>query len=200
MIIDIDKIFVSDRVCKNLSGISELADSIKRNGLINPILIDDSYHLINGARRLLACKSLGWSMIDAYMLNDYQPDESSEGDLRVPDRALKWTPKMLRKILPKHGRDDRKPCFICGDHENITEVHHLVQLSEMADLLNGGIADPKRIVSTITWLCPNCHAYVHAAMRGDIDVAMDVYMSPKWRKGFDELSQKRIEAISEIIG
>lgn len=61
----IDSIIVDrpNRQRKTLQGIEELADSISRLGLINPITVDRDLNLIAGERRLSACKSLGWTHI-----------------------------------------------------------------------------------------------------------------------------------------
>lgn len=55
---------------KTLTGIEELADSIARLGLINPIVIDSDGTLIAGERRLTACKSLGWDNIPVQFAED----------------------------------------------------------------------------------------------------------------------------------
>lgn len=51
------------------AGLEDLANSIKEKGLLNPIIVkknnDDSYGLIAGQRRFLACKRLGWETIPA---------------------------------------------------------------------------------------------------------------------------------------
>lgn len=51
------------------STIEELAKSIERQGLLNPITVfqkpDGRYAIVAGQRRLLACKSLSWSNISA---------------------------------------------------------------------------------------------------------------------------------------
>jgi ParB/RepB/Spo0J family partition protein len=52
----------------NQEGISELAESIKSQGLINPIEVKKSgekYRIISGHRRFLAAKKLGWEKIPA---------------------------------------------------------------------------------------------------------------------------------------
>lgn len=52
--------------------IIELADSIKENGLIQPIavrVVDDGYQIIAGERRLRACKYLGHTSIKAVIFN-----------------------------------------------------------------------------------------------------------------------------------
>ncbi|MDY6825860.1 MAG: nucleoid occlusion protein [Bacillota bacterium] len=48
--------------------IMELANSIKENGLIQPVVVrrdGNNYELVVGARRYLACRSLGWQKISA---------------------------------------------------------------------------------------------------------------------------------------
>lgn len=44
-------------------SISDLADSIKRLGLIHPIVLDRNHVLVAGETRLMACKRLGWESI-----------------------------------------------------------------------------------------------------------------------------------------
>jgi ParB-like chromosome segregation protein Spo0J len=46
---------------RQLTNIDQLADSISRTGLINPIVVDKGGNLIAGERRLEACRNLGWT-------------------------------------------------------------------------------------------------------------------------------------------
>ena len=46
----IERIIIKERIRKDISKISELAEDIKKNGLINPVTV---MSLTNGARRLL---------------------------------------------------------------------------------------------------------------------------------------------------
>lgn len=55
---------------KTLTGIEELAESISRLGLINPIVIDEDGKLIAGERRLTACLALGWDNIPVQFTSD----------------------------------------------------------------------------------------------------------------------------------
>src|SRR4051812_23469447 len=54
------------------NGINELAETIARVGLLEPIVIkaldDDKFMIIAGHRRVLACKQLGWTSIPAVVL------------------------------------------------------------------------------------------------------------------------------------
>jgi ParB/RepB/Spo0J family partition protein len=56
-----------------------LRQSILRNGLINPILVEEtpsgSYLLIAGERRLTACKELGWAFVPARLATELSPPE-----------------------------------------------------------------------------------------------------------------------------
>lgn len=59
LLIDINRIKVSDRIRKDFGGIEELAQDIDQNGLINPIVVTPDYQLIAGERRLRAHQYLG---------------------------------------------------------------------------------------------------------------------------------------------
>lgn len=66
MKIDIDRIKVDEasRIRRDTGDLSELQNSIKEVGLINPILIDEQDRLIAGYRRLCACRKLDWKEIE----------------------------------------------------------------------------------------------------------------------------------------
>lgn len=68
MTVEIEKIVVSDRIRQSVGDLQELAESINRVGLLNPILIDAENRLVAGLRRLEACKLLGWSEIEAKVI------------------------------------------------------------------------------------------------------------------------------------
>lgn len=72
------------------------------------------------------------------------------------------TAKELRKQSKK---GNRQVCEACGEHESITENHHLLTLKKCALLINTGVFI--EIKSPIVWLCPNCHMYLHQMMRGN---------------------------------
>lgn len=67
------------------------------------------------------------------------------------------TSKDLRKQCKRSK--EKAPCYICGKHAEITELHHVVPLSRCAKKMNR--LNLKEIEVETVWLCPNCHAYVH---------------------------------------
>lgn len=70
MLIDIDKIIVKDRIRKDYGNLEELAEDIRKNGLINPPAISRAYQLIAGERRLKACRDiLGWKQIEVHQMD-----------------------------------------------------------------------------------------------------------------------------------
>ena len=70
MLIDIDKIIVKDRIRKDYGNLEELAEDIRKNGLINPPAISRTYQLIAGERRLKACRDiLGWKQIEVHQMD-----------------------------------------------------------------------------------------------------------------------------------
>ena len=88
MLIDIDKIIVGDRIRKDFGDIQELADNIRKNGLLNPLTVNHSYKLLAGERRLRACKSLGWSQVDVRMV---------ESDGEVQDLEIEMSENNVRR-------------------------------------------------------------------------------------------------------
>jgi len=58
-----------------------LAQSISKNGLLHPIVIDDTHTLRAGGRRLTAVLQLGWDEIEASMLSDLSPLQKLEVEL-----------------------------------------------------------------------------------------------------------------------
>jgi ParB family chromosome partitioning protein len=65
MQIPIENIIVKKRIRKDMGDIGALAESMKKFGLICPIVLTNKNMLIAGGRRLEAARSLGWRTINA---------------------------------------------------------------------------------------------------------------------------------------
>jgi ParB family chromosome partitioning protein len=59
----ISAIKIGKRIRKDMGDIEGLAESIEDLGLLNPITVDERGCLRAGARRLAACRRLGWEKI-----------------------------------------------------------------------------------------------------------------------------------------
>ncbi|MFP4113307.1 MAG: ParB N-terminal domain-containing protein [Spirochaetota bacterium] len=76
MQINIDEVVIRKRVRKNLGDLSSLMESLRRHGLLNPIVINSRNELVAGHRRTEAARRLGWQTIEARIA-----DSDDEADL-----------------------------------------------------------------------------------------------------------------------
>ncbi len=95
--IPITTITVGERRREDLGDIAGLAASIKRYGLLHPIVVDDESALIAGERRLRACESLEWNEIEVKRLRDTTEAERREIELEENLRRKDLTPYELSK-------------------------------------------------------------------------------------------------------
>ena len=85
MKVSIDSIVVQKRIRKDLGNLEPLQDSLKRYGLLNPITINSKNELIAGERRLEAAKALGWTQIQAVVVDP--PDEITQLELEIEENT-----------------------------------------------------------------------------------------------------------------
>ena len=84
-----------DRARSDYSGVDELAASIKRLGLIQPIVLErdgDKFKLRTGGRRLTACALLGWMEIPYTEFTTLDPLHAKEVELEenIRRKDLTW--------------------------------------------------------------------------------------------------------------
>ena len=75
--VPINDIRVGERARKEVGDTETLQFSIRRNGLLNPITLDENYNLAAGERRLEACKALQWKHIPARIVPGLQSTDIS---------------------------------------------------------------------------------------------------------------------------
>lgn len=81
--ISIADIKINKRARDEIFEIDELAESIKRFGLLSPIIVDTDYTLIAGQRRLEAVKRLGLETIEANVIEI--PDGASAFEIEIEE-------------------------------------------------------------------------------------------------------------------
>lgn len=114
LIIDIHKIIVKKRK-RGLQDISELVESIRKLGLLNPITLNKDMTLIAGYHRLQACKALNCHQISAIVIDVseikaelMEIDENIiRKDLTALERAeqLKRRKELYEKLHPECASD-----------------------------------------------------------------------------------------------
>jgi N6-adenosine-specific RNA methylase IME4 len=84
VLVKISQIKIGKRFRKNLQDIDSLANDIKQNGLLHPIVITENYDLIAGLRRMKAFEMLGEAEIPSSIIriNDIVNAELSENRFR----------------------------------------------------------------------------------------------------------------------
>ncbi|MCF7934402.1 MAG: ParB N-terminal domain-containing protein [Spirochaetia bacterium] len=65
----VDEIKAKHRIRKDLGDLTQLMDSIKTHGLMNPIVVNERKELIAGERRLESVKRLGWTTIEVHVVH-----------------------------------------------------------------------------------------------------------------------------------
>ncbi len=64
----IDAIDIGNRIRHDIGDLTELKESIRTVGLLNPIIINGNNELLSGLRRLEACRQLGWNEIEVRII------------------------------------------------------------------------------------------------------------------------------------
>ena len=74
MQVRIDAVVVRERIRSDMGELEPLMDSLRRHGQFSPILITRDSELIAGHRRLESARRLGWSSIEAVVLEQVTDD------------------------------------------------------------------------------------------------------------------------------
>jgi len=125
---DIAAIDLGERAGRDMGDLDRLMADITGSGLRRPITVGPTGRLVLGARRLEACRRLGWQRIDAVpvthiqealdRLRDDDADAVCTHPPTIPERVhvdfamreLKWWPRdgsVRKKTLATGRRDDR---------------------------------------------------------------------------------------------
>lgn len=95
MIIPISQIKIKKRVRKDLGNLDDLKESLKFYGLMNPITVNKRYELIAGERRLQAAIQLGWTNINANVVDNISEIEELEMELEENNQRKEFTDEEL---------------------------------------------------------------------------------------------------------
>ena len=79
--LDIDAIVIRRRVRRNLGDLTPLVESIRKHGLLNPIVVTSRKELVAGHRRLEAARQIGWKRVPIRYVDTEEADELVEMEL-----------------------------------------------------------------------------------------------------------------------
>lgn len=99
-VVPIEKIQIGQRQRKSVGELDDLIESIKRVGLIHPIVVDSDLNLLAGERRLTACKMLGWNEVPIRQFNELGETERKEIELEenIRRKNLDWQEEVKAKL------------------------------------------------------------------------------------------------------
>ncbi|WP_027729241.1 ParB N-terminal domain-containing protein [Treponema sp. C6A8] len=95
MLIAIKDIKIKKRVRKDLGDLENLKDSLRTYGLLNPITLNSRYELIAGERRLTAAMQLGWTNIQANIIDNLTEVEQLEMEIEENNQRKEFTDQEL---------------------------------------------------------------------------------------------------------
>lgn len=95
MLVNISDIKIKKRVRHDLGDLEALKNSLRIYGLLNPITLNSKYELIAGERRLQAAKQLGWTNINANILNNLSDVDELEMELEENNQRKEFTKEEL---------------------------------------------------------------------------------------------------------
>jgi hypothetical protein len=78
-------------------------------------------------------------------------------DANTKAKRIRASQEELRKSTE---RGQKKPCYVCGQFQVIAQLHHIVSVKQMAEILFENHSLVNLPMLTV-WLCPNHHAWWH---------------------------------------
>lgn len=91
MLVAIKDIKIKRRVRKDLGNLEDLKDSLRTYGLLNPITLNSRYELIAGERRLQAATQLGWTNIQANIVDNLTEVDQLEMEIEENNQRKEFT-------------------------------------------------------------------------------------------------------------
>ena len=110
MLVQIKDIKIKKRVRKDLGNLEDLKDSLRTYGLMNPITLNSKYELIAGERRLQAATQLGWTSINANILDNISEVDQLEMEIEENNQRKEFTDAELMEGYKRLQRL-RNPSF-----------------------------------------------------------------------------------------
>ena len=104
MLVQIKDIKIKRRVRKDLGNLDDLKDSMRIYGLMNPITLNSKYELIAGERRLQSAIQLGWTSINANIIDNLSEVDQLEMEIEENNQRKEFTEAELMEGYKRLNR------------------------------------------------------------------------------------------------
>ena len=120
MEVRIDSVVVRKRIRADLGDLEPMMDSLRRHGQLNPILINRRSELIAGQRRLESARRLGWTSVQAVMVEQVSDQRMLELEIEENLQRRQLNEEELAAALQRLERLRHPGCLQralhrCGD-------------------------------------------------------------------------------------
>lgn len=166
MKIEIANVVIGERHRRAMGDLAGLAKSIGEIGMLQPIGITEDNQLIFGERRLRACLNLGWTEIEARVIDmpniligenaenevrkDFTPSERVAIAMAIADELneRRGRPRSAEKVqeIAPIPRGEKTRAFAAkkagfGNHETFRQARHVVEKAEpeLVDAMDRGV-------------------------------------------------------------
>lgn len=112
MQIDIDEIIIRNRVRRNLGDLASLMESLKRHGLLNPVVVNSRKELIAGHRRTEAARRLGWRTVEARVVDNEDAADLVEMEIEENTQRKNLTSDELAEAYLRLDRMRHPSLFV----------------------------------------------------------------------------------------
>ena len=102
--VSVAKIRIKRRVRREVGDLVPLMQSLRKHGQFTPIILNESYELIAGFRRLESAKRLGWASVKAVIL---------ERDSELEMLEMELEENIQRKDLSDVKDEDALLLYLC---------------------------------------------------------------------------------------
>ena len=147
--VEIKLIQVAERVREDEGDLEELAESIRKYGLLQPICIDKDFNLIAGARRLKACIMLGLKDIRVQFLEDL--DELSRKEIELEENIRRKDFTWIEEVKAKAEIDRIKKMKYGAGAPGKDEGWGLRDTAELLGVSVGGLSQDVELARAVDY-------------------------------------------------
>lgn len=137
--IPIKDLVIQDRQRKDLGDLSELSVSLNRDGLLNPILVDENMRLIAGERRVRAAESLHWTNVLARIIPGLTKDQKLIIEMaeNLGRKDFHWAEELQAKLS------------LFEYHKNLDESFSYRMFSKVLGVSLGGLSTDLELAKAV---------------------------------------------------